>query len=111
MTDTDKEELREAFLAGFMCTGKGMNGEYVRSGRPEDIAELKFERWSCNHDWEVVDEERGRDELGWRKCGDCGREEFFNLDYGSAHPSAVVLRVGTAYEPAWRRQNTSQPPR
>lgn len=37
--------IKEAFIAGFMATGEGYNGEYVRSGSPKGAAEHAYEEW------------------------------------------------------------------
>jgi hypothetical protein len=44
----DKEKIqREAFVAGFMATGEGFNGEYAGSmtNDPKEMAREKFEEW------------------------------------------------------------------
>lgn len=39
--------LREAYIAGFLRTGEGYNGEYAGSMRadPREVAEKEFEEW------------------------------------------------------------------
>jgi len=55
-------ELKQAFVAGFMATGEGYNGEYVGSDDPREVAEKRAEVWYCNHNFgEFRPVDRGAD--------------------------------------------------
>jgi hypothetical protein len=47
---TDGPTAREAFIAGFMATGEGYNGEYVSSETPREKAGEEFEEWRADSD-------------------------------------------------------------
>lgn len=42
----DAGALKDAFIAGFMATSEGYNGEYVTCGIPEDAAEMEADTWA-----------------------------------------------------------------
>jgi len=82
---------REAFIAGFMSTGEGYNGEYLGSNGadPREEADKQYEMWSCKRDgghdwgaWECEPARHGDRERCTRKCQSCpaGDYEFRDND-------------------------------
>jgi len=80
---TDK--LKKAFIAGFMATAEGYNGEYAgsMSTSPEEEASKQFEKWSCERDgghtwgeWDCKDARHGNRLRCTRYCQDCPESEW-----------------------------------
>jgi hypothetical protein len=73
---------KEAFIAGFMATGEGYNGEYPgsNSNDPREEAKRQYEMWACDHDfgeWEFQREARHGNRERWvRECIDCPESEY-----------------------------------
>ena len=73
---------REAFLAGFMVTGEGYNGEYPGSlsNDPEEEAKKQYEKWACDHEfgnWEYKSPATHGDREKWvRECMKCPESEW-----------------------------------
>ena len=74
------DDLEEAFIAGFMQTGEGYNGEYAGSMAtdPREEAEKKAEIWVCEHngghnwgEWEPYEHPYSDGESYERFCKDC----------------------------------------
>jgi hypothetical protein len=81
MTDGRKQ----AFVAGFMATGEGYNGEYPGSlsNSAEDEATKQYEIWACGRDgghnwgpWECKDARHGDRVRCERTCRNCPEADW-----------------------------------
>ena len=79
------DELKTAFIAGFMATGEGYNGEYAGgvSADPRKEASKQYEKWSCDmnggHDWGEWEKKDAKHGDRWRKkryCQSCPESEY-----------------------------------
>lgn len=70
---SDREELLDAFEAGFRQSAEGFNAEY---GASESDVKQRFDEWMCTHDfggWKHVNDSiSGDKKLYQRKCSLCG---------------------------------------
>jgi len=82
MTD---DELQSAFVAGFMATGEGYNGEYAGSmtNDAEEEARKQFRKWACERDgghnwgpWDCEDSRHGNRLRCTRACRDCPESDY-----------------------------------
>jgi len=78
--------LREAFIAGFMASGEGFNGEFVRNGTAKEQAERKFTEWTSDYEYVVYnyDEIQHGHEGVQVQCRECGTMNFITqlCEYG-----------------------------